>query len=91
MSFPVNEKLPGTYFPDIMNAQIMMVKTYLNDLDNPLIFSPYCGNMMASFWFYPDTTDDASPLLYYTFSNLQDLQDHLYCFWLQHISLLKNT
>ena len=72
MTFPVDEKLARTYFLDIMNAQIMMVKTYLDDLDNPLIFSPYCGNMMASFRFYPDTTDDASPLLNYTFSNLGD-------------------
>ena len=38
MSFPVDEKLPRTYFLDIMNAQVMMVKTYLDDLDNPLIF-----------------------------------------------------
>ena len=49
MSFPVDEKLPRTYFLDIMNAQIMMVKTYLDDLNNPLIFSHYCGSIMASF------------------------------------------
>ena len=91
MSFPVDEKLPGTYFLDKMNAQIMMMKTYLDDLDNPLIFSPYYGNMMASFRFYPDTTDDASPLLHYTFSNLGDLQDQLHYFWLQLIYLLKKT
>ena len=83
MSFSVDEKLPRTYFLDIMNAQIMMVKTYLDDLDNPLIFSSYCVNMMASFRFYPDTTDDTSPLLHYTFSNLGDLQDQLYYFWFQ--------
>ena len=91
MSFPVDEKLPRTCFLDIMNAQVMMVKTYLDDLDNPLIFSPYCGNVMASFRFYPDTTDDPSPLLHYTFSNLGDLQDQLYYFWLQLIYLLKKT
>ena len=91
MSFPVDEKLPRTYFLDIMNAQVMMVKTYLDYLDNPLIFSPYCGNMMASFRFYPDTTDDASPLLHYTSSNLGDLQDQLYYFWLQLIYLLEKT
>ena len=91
MSFPVDKKLPRTYFLDIMNAQIMMVKIYLDDLDNPFIISPYCGNMMASFRFYPDTTDDASPLLHYTFSNSGDLQDQLYYFWLQLIYLLKKT
>ena len=91
MSFPVDEKLPRTYFLDIMDAQVMMVKTYLDDLDNPLIFSPCCGNMIATFKFYSDTTDDASPLLHYTFSNLGDLQHQLYYFWLKHIYLLKKT
>ena len=91
MSFPVDEKLPGTYFLDIMNAQVMMVKTYLIDLDNPLIFSPCCGNMMATFKFHSDTTDDASPLLHYTFSNLGDLKKQLYYFWLQLIYILEKT
>ena len=91
MSFPVDEKLPRTYFLDIINAQIMMVKTYLDDLNNPLIFTHYCGTMMASFRFYTDTTSHASPLLHYTFSNLGDLQDQLYQFWLQLIYLIKET
>ena len=86
MSFPVDEKLHRTYFLDKMNAQVMMVETYLDDLNNPLIFSPCCGNMMATFKFYSDTTDDASPLLHYTFSNLGDLQGQLYFLWLQLIS-----
>ena len=91
MSFPVDEKLPRTYFLDIMNAQRVMVKTYLDDLNNPLIFSHYYGSMITSFRFYLDTTDDASPLLHYTFSYLGDLQDQLYYFWLQRIYLLKET
>ena len=91
MSFPVEEILPGNYFLDVMNAQMMMVRTYLDDLDKPLIFSFYCGNMMATFKFYSDTTEDAYPLLHYTFSNLGDLQDQLYYFWLQLIYLLKKT
>ena len=91
MSFPVDEELPRTYFLDIMDAQIMMVKTYLDDLNNPFIFSHYCGSMMTSFRFHADTTDDTSPLLHYTFSNLGDLQDQLYYFWLQCIYLLKET
>ena len=81
MLFPVDKKLPRTYFLDIMNAQVMMVKTYLDYLDNPLIFSPYHGNMMATVKFYSNTTDDASPLL----------QTQLYYFWLQLIYLLKKT
>ena len=91
MSFPVGEKFPRNYFLDVMNAQAMMVMTDLNYLDNPLIFSPYCGNTMAIFKFYSNNTNDASPLLHYTFSNLGDLQDQLYYFWSQLIYLLEKT
>ena len=89
MSFSVKEKLPGNYFQDVMNAQTEMVRTYLDDLDNPLIFSPYCGTTVATFRFYSYDTDDAPPLLYYTFSNLGDLKNQLYYFRLQLIYLLK--
>ena len=91
MSFSIDEKLSRNYFQEVMNAQVVMVRTYLDDLDNPLIFSPYWGNIMATFKFYSDTTEDASPLLHYTFFNLQDLQDQLYYFWLHLIYLLMKT
>ena len=74
-----------------MNAQTEMVQTYLDDLDNPLIFLAYCGTMMATFKFYPYATEDASPLLHYTFSNLGDLKGQLYYFWLQLMYLLKEN
>ena len=89
MSFSVEEKLPGSYFQEVMSAQTEMVRTYLDDLDNPLIFSPYCGTTMATFRFYSYDTDDTSPLLHYTFSNLGDLKIQLYYFWLLLIYLLK--
>ena len=66
-----------------------MMRTYLDDVYNPLIFSPYFRNMMSTFKLYSDTTEDASPLLHYTFSNMGDLKDQLYYFWLQLIYLLK--
>ena len=54
MDFPVDEKLPGAYFTDIINAQIMMVKMYLEDLDTPIVFSPCCRSGTASFRFYTE-------------------------------------
>ena len=89
MSFSVEEKVPGNYFQEVMYAQTEMVRTYLDDLDNPLIFSSHCGTMMATFKFYSYATEDASPLLHYTFSNLGHIKDQLYYFWLQLIYLLK--
>ena len=91
MEFPVDKQLTGTYFPDIINAQIMMVKTYLDDLDTPIVFSLYCQSVTASCRFYTNTTDEATPLLDYTFPNLGDLWDQLYQFWIQLIYLMKGT
>ena len=54
-----------------MDAQTEMVRMYLDDLDNPLIFSHYCGNTMATFKFYSCNNDNASPLLHCTFPNLE--------------------
>ena len=48
MSFSVKEKLPENYFQEVMNAQTEMVRTYLEDLDNPLIFSSYCVTTMVT-------------------------------------------
>ena len=91
MSFSVKKKLPGNYFQEVMSAQTEMAMMYLDDLDNPLIFSQYCGNTMATFKFYSCNDDNASPLLHSTFSNLGDLEDQLYYFWVQLIYLLKEN
>ena len=80
MSFSVKEKLPGNYFQEVIDAQTEMVRIYLDDLDNPLVLSPYCGTTMAAFKFYSCDTDDALPLVHYTFSDLGDLKDQLYYF-----------
>ena len=80
MVFQVNKKLPRTYFPDIINSHIMLVKAHLDALDTPIMFSPHCGSVTASFWFYANITDDATLLLCYTFSSLGDLQDQVYQF-----------
>ena len=91
MSFSVEEKLPGNYFQEVMSAQTEMVRMYLEDLDNPLIFSQFCGNTMATFKFYSCNDDNASSLLHCTFSNLGYLKDQLYYFWVQLIYLLKEN
>ena len=51
MSFSVEQKLPKNYFQEVMDAQTEMVKMYLDDLENPLVFSHYSGNTMATFKF----------------------------------------
>ena len=91
MSFSVKEKLPGNYFQEVMDVQTEMVRMYLDDLDNPLIFAQYCGNTMATFTFYSYNDDNVFPLLHCTFSNLGDLEDQLCYFWIQLIYLIKEN
>ena len=67
MSFSVKEKLPGNYFQEVKDAQTEMVRMYLDDLDNPPIFSHYCGNTMATFKFYPCNNDNVPPTTFYLF------------------------
>ena len=64
MSFSVEQILPEKYFQEVMDAQTEMEKMYLDDLENPLVFSHYCGNTMATFKFHSYNKNDVSP--YYT-------------------------
>ena len=68
-----------------------MLRKYLDDLGNPLIFLPYCGYTMATFKFYSYDDNDGSLRLYYTFSNLGDLESQLYYFWIQLNHFLKGN
>ena len=61
MTFSVEEKLPGNYFQEVMDVQTEVVRMYLDDLDNRLLFSHYCGNTMATFKFSSCNNDNASP------------------------------
>ena len=66
-----------------------MLRRYLDNLGNPLIFSSYCGHTVATFKFYSCNDNDDSLKLHYTFSNLGDLESKLYCLWIQLNQLLK--
>ena len=90
MSYSVDNKLPENYFKEVMEENAEMLRMYLDDLGNPLIFSPYCGYTLVTFKFYFSSSDD-SLILYYTFSNLGDLESQLYYFWIQLNHLLKDN
>ena len=91
MSYSVDDKLPETYFKEVMEEKAQMVRMCLYDLGNLLIFSPYCGYTMVTFKFYSCDDNDDSLRLYYTFSNLGDLESQLYYFWIQLNHLLKGN
>ena len=51
MSYSADEKLPEDFFKGVMEEKAEMLRMYLDDLGNPLIFSSYCGHTMATFKF----------------------------------------
>ena len=82
MSYSTDEKLPVDFFQHIMDEKAEMIRKYLNDTGNPLIFTTYIGPNIATFKFYSSHEED-SLKLHYTFSNLGDLQEQLYYLWVQ--------
>ena len=82
MSYSVDDKLPEDYFKEEMEEKAEMLIMYLDDLGNPLIFSPYCGHTMVTFKFYSCDDNDDSLRLHYTFSNLGGLESWLYYLWI---------
>ena len=59
-----------------------MIRKYLKDVGNPLVFSTHIGPNMATFKFYSPEEED-SLKLHYTFSNPGDLKEQLYFLWVQ--------
>ena len=82
MSYTAGDKLLEDFFQETIEEKAEMIRKYLKDIGNPLVFSTHIGPNMATFKFYSPQEED-SLKLYYTFSNLGDLQDQLYYLWVQ--------
>ena len=82
MSYSADERLPEDYFKGVMEEKAEMLKKYLRDLGDPLVFLSHCVHAMATFKFYSYDEED-SLKLHNTFSNLGDLEDQLYFLWVQ--------
>ena len=88
MSYSADERLPEDYFKGVMEKKAEILRRYLENLGNPLIFLSHCGYAMATFKFHSYDEED-SLKLYYTSSYLGDLGDQLYFLWVQLNYLLK--
>ena len=82
MSYTVNNKLPEDFFQSVIEEKVDVLRKYLRDMGDPLVFSMHIGPNMATFKYYSHQEED-SLKLHYTFSNLGDLQDQLYFLWVQ--------
>ena len=48
MSYSADERLPEDFFKGVMEEKAEMLRRYLDDLGNPMIFSLYCGHTMVT-------------------------------------------
>ena len=76
MSYSMDNRLPEEYFQSVIEEKAEMIRKYLRDMGNPLVFSTHIGHSMAAFKFYLYQEED-SLKLHFTFSNLGDLQEQL--------------
>ena len=44
MSYSADERLPEDYFKGVMEVKAEMLRKYLKDIGDPLIFSAHCGH-----------------------------------------------
>ena len=84
----MDEILPEDFFQSIMEEKAEMIRKYLRDIGNPLVFSTHIRHSMVTFKFYSHQEED-SLKLHFTFSNLGDLQEQLYFLWVQLNYVLK--
>ena len=69
MSYTMNDKLPKDFFQSVIEEKAEMLRKYLRDIGDPLVFSTHIGPNMATFKFYLHQKKDSFKL-HYTFSNL---------------------
>ena len=65
MSYSVNERLPKDYFKNVMEEKAEMLRKYLRDIGDPLVFSTHIGHNMAAFKFYSHEGEGLPQITFY--------------------------
>ena len=60
MSYTAEDKLPKDFFQDTIQEKAEMIRKYLKDVGNPLVFSTHIGPNMATFQFYSPKDEEDS-------------------------------
>ena len=89
MSYTAADKLPEDFFQEMIQEKAEMIRKYLKDVGNHLVFTTHIGPNMATFKFYSPKDKEDSLTLHYTLSNLGDLREQLYLLWVQLNYVLK--
>ena len=88
MEYTIDDKLLEDFFQQTLKEKAEMIKKYIKDTGNPLVFCVHIGPNMATFKFYSPTEED-SLKLHYTFFYLGDLKEQLYFLQVQLNCVLK--
>ena len=59
MEYTVEDKLLEDFFQQTLKEKAEMIKKYINDTGNPLVFCAHIGPNMATFKFYSPTEEDS--------------------------------
>ena len=82
MAYTVDEKIPETYFIELLNEKANIIKNHLKDRQSLLVICSNIGPNMATFKVF-DRNEEDSLKLHVTLSNLGDIEEQLHQLWLQ--------
>ena len=88
MAYAVDEKMPENLFVQLLTNKANMLKKHLKTTQSDLVICANIGPNMATFKLYNIKEED-SLKLYIIISNLGDIDEQLYQFWVQLNYLLK--
>ena len=88
MAYAVDEKMPESLFVQLLTNKVNMLKKHLKTTQSDLVICANIGPNMETFKLYNIKEED-SLKLHITISNLGDIDEQLYQFWVQLNYLLK--
>ena len=88
MAYTVEEKMPENLFIQLLTDKANMLKKHLKTTQSDLVICANIGPNMATFKLYNIKEED-SLKLHISISNLGDIDEQLYQFWVQLNYLLK--
>ena len=77
MAYAVDEKMPETFFIEVLTEKANIIKEHLKNRQSDLIIIANIGPNMATFKLY-DRKEEDSLKLHMTLSNLADIDEQLH-------------
>ena len=87
MAYAVDEKMPETFFVQLLTEKANIIKKHLKDMQSDIMICAITGPNMATFKLFH--TKEDSLKLHVTLLNLGDIDEQLYQLWLQVNFLLR--